>query len=389
MSNLAIHFHLLLFLGIPVLLCSGRLAKPQPPKSSNKTAALFVFGDSVFEPGNNNYIDISIAGRADFPPYGETFFEFPTGRHCDGRTVPDFVALYMGLPYLHAYLDPNNTDYLVGANFASAGAGVLESSDPDVIYLELQVSYMEKVASSLKEQLGDDEAAELLSGAIYLTSLGGVDYMSFSNDTSNPTEAEMKDFVDEIIGNFTIAIKAIYDLGGRKFAFQNVGSLGCQPEQKQSYNTSGCVAALQTLAIMHNDALNTLAADLATELSGFQYLIFDYFTTVMDRTEDPTTYGFVEGDVACCGYGTHRADYCGYLTYSYELCSDPSEYVFFDGGHPTEATNSQLIDLLWSGTNYTKPINLSQLLALESANGDDALIKQQVARSNRGSKSSL
>lgn len=58
----------------------------------NKHAALFVFGDSIFDPGNNNYINTITDAQANFPPYGETFFKYPTGRWCDGRVVPDFIG---------------------------------------------------------------------------------------------------------------------------------------------------------------------------------------------------------------------------------------------------------------------------------------------------------
>ncbi|GLT46170.1 hypothetical protein SLA2020_199460 [Shorea laevis] len=384
MSNLAIQFHLLLFFSIPIALTTARLGKLEV--RSNKNVAMFVFGDSVFDPGNNNYIDTSISGKANFPPYGETFFRYPTGRVCDGRILPDFAAAYVGLPYWRPYLDPDNHNFVVGANFGSAGGAVLVETNPYTINLEQQVFYMKKVASLLKEELGDENASELLKGAIYLSSSGGVDYMAFSSSTSDPTEAEMEAYVKIVIGNITNAVKDIYALGGRKFAFQNVGPLGCQPENKQSYNTSGCVELLQTLASMHNDVLNTVAEELASELPGFKYLIFDYFTTVMERTENPTKYGFKEGDIACCGSGTHRADGCGYLTVAYELCSNPNEYVFFDGGHPTEAANIQLTELLWNGTtNVTWPINLSQLVELDSTDvkisteNVDILIDQRVA----------
>lgn len=54
-------------------------------------AALFLFGDSALDAGNNNYI-INASFQADYFPYGETFFKYPTGRFSDGRLVPDFIG---------------------------------------------------------------------------------------------------------------------------------------------------------------------------------------------------------------------------------------------------------------------------------------------------------
>ena len=49
--------------------------------------ALFILGDSMFDAGNNNYIDTTF--QANYCPYGETF-KYPTGRFSDGRLIPDF-----------------------------------------------------------------------------------------------------------------------------------------------------------------------------------------------------------------------------------------------------------------------------------------------------------
>jgi hypothetical protein len=59
---------------------------------AKKHAALFIFGDSLFDAGNNVFIN---GPTADFWPYWETFFKHPTGRICDGRIVPDFIGKTM------------------------------------------------------------------------------------------------------------------------------------------------------------------------------------------------------------------------------------------------------------------------------------------------------
>lgn len=59
---------------------------------SKKHAALFIFGDSLFDVGNNNYINSTARTQANYWPYGETFFNHPTGRFSDGRLIPDFIG---------------------------------------------------------------------------------------------------------------------------------------------------------------------------------------------------------------------------------------------------------------------------------------------------------
>lgn len=89
--------------------------------------SLFIFGDSLFDPGNNNYINTSTSFQANFSPYGETFFKYPTGRCSDGRLIPDFIAEYANLPLIPPFLKPGINPELAyhGLNFASVGAGAL------------------------------------------------------------------------------------------------------------------------------------------------------------------------------------------------------------------------------------------------------------------------
>jgi len=63
--------------------------------------ALFVFGDSFFDVGNNNYINTTTDYQANYPPYGETFFKYPTGRFSDGRVIPDFIGKNMSVKLIY------------------------------------------------------------------------------------------------------------------------------------------------------------------------------------------------------------------------------------------------------------------------------------------------
>ncbi|KAK1575667.1 hypothetical protein Q3G72_007403 [Acer saccharum] len=72
--------------------------------------------------------------KANFRPYGETFFKYPSGRFCDGRNIPDFTALHANLSLWRPYLydQSGKHQFLNGASFASAGAPVLSYVNPKV-----------------------------------------------------------------------------------------------------------------------------------------------------------------------------------------------------------------------------------------------------------------
>ncbi|XP_074325932.1 GDSL esterase/lipase At5g45960-like isoform X2 [Apium graveolens] len=101
--------------------------------------AIFVFGDSTVDPGNNNYIGTPFT--SDFPPYGIDFENhIPTGRFTNGRLVTDFIASYVGIKeYVPPYLDPTLSmeELLTGVSFASAGSGfdTLTASLTDLVDL--------------------------------------------------------------------------------------------------------------------------------------------------------------------------------------------------------------------------------------------------------------
>lgn len=81
-----------LMFGFLVIICScllvaGSLSLPE------KHVALFIFGDSLFDAGNNNYINTTTDYQANFLPYGQNFFKYPTGRFSNGRIIPDFIGM--------------------------------------------------------------------------------------------------------------------------------------------------------------------------------------------------------------------------------------------------------------------------------------------------------
>uniref|UniRef100_A0ACD5ZRT1 Uncharacterized protein n=1 Tax=Avena sativa TaxID=4498 RepID=A0ACD5ZRT1_AVESA len=92
--------------------------------AKGKISAVFMFGDSIVDPGNNN--NRLTEAKADFPPYGQ---DFPggkaTGRFSNGRVPGDMLASRFGVkdllpPYAG---DLELTDLLTGVAFASGGSG--------------------------------------------------------------------------------------------------------------------------------------------------------------------------------------------------------------------------------------------------------------------------
>lgn len=61
------------------------------PRVEARPRAFFVFGDSLVDNGNNNYLHTN--ARADSPPYGIDYpTHRPTGRFSNGFNIADLIS---------------------------------------------------------------------------------------------------------------------------------------------------------------------------------------------------------------------------------------------------------------------------------------------------------
>ena len=66
------------------------------------TRAFFVFGDSLVDSGNNNYL--ATTARADSPPYGIDYpTHRPTGRFSNGLNFPDIISKFPDFCMYHVW----------------------------------------------------------------------------------------------------------------------------------------------------------------------------------------------------------------------------------------------------------------------------------------------
>ncbi|XP_028763286.1 GDSL esterase/lipase 5-like isoform X5 [Neltuma alba] len=284
--------------------------------------------------------------------------------------MSEYAKLPLLLPYLHpaSYLD----DHIFGANFASAGSGALpETRQGTVIDLKTQVSHFKQVSKLLKQKLGDVEAKALLSNAVYIFSIGGNDYSAPFLTTSSTVVLPYRpqQLVDVVIGNITSVIQEIYKEGGRKLGLLNVGPMNCFPIFRMMKNISSLEACQEEEASanarLHRRALPTMLQKLEKQLEGLKYSLTDFYGALVDVMKYPFKYGFLEGEVACCGGGAYRGDNsCGGKRgiEEFELCDNINDYVFFDSSHPTETAAQHFASLMWTGnSDFTHPYNLKQL----------------------------
>ncbi|KAF3588007.1 hypothetical protein F2Q69_00027154 [Brassica cretica] len=218
---------------------------PSPPKPQNKTIpAVFFFGDSIFDTGNNNNLDTKL--KCNYRPYGMDFpMGVATGRFSNGRVASDYIcsyslslchipslffgpqfglmcvlpvyilpkliwifplikyfspcfliplAKYLGVKeivpaYVDKKLQQNNelqqSDLLTGVSFASGGAGYLPQTSESwkVTTMLDQLTYFQDYKKRMKKLVGKKKTKKIVSKGAAIVVAGSNDlvYTYFGN----------------------------------------------------------------------------------------------------------------------------------------------------------------------------------------------------------------
>ncbi|XP_050215438.1 GDSL esterase/lipase At1g71250 [Mercurialis annua] len=336
--------------------------------ASAKVPAMFVFGDSLVDNGNNNYLS-SIA-KADYYPYGIDYAMGPTGRFSNGKTFVDLLGEMIGVPYPIAYSDPAATGarLLGGVNYASAAAGILDESGQQYgerYSLSQQVLNFESNLNELRRMLNGTNLTEFLSKSLAVLVFGSNDYINnylMPSIYSSSFNYSPPEFANLLLNTYARQLYALYSVGLRKFLIAGIGPLGCIPNQRGSGQSppDRCVDYVNQILGSFNEGLKSLVDQLNKSCKGSIFAYGNTYAAVGDILNNPSTYGFSVADRGCCGIGRNR----GQITcLSFVVpCANRNSYVFWDAFHPTQAVNSILAKRAYTGTpRDCYPINVQQM----------------------------
>ncbi|XWS45332.1 hypothetical protein CRYUN_Cryun15aG0127300 [Craigia yunnanensis] len=343
--------------------------------NSEGFGASFIFGDSLVDAGNNNYLPT--LSRANIPPNGIDFKASggnPTGRYTNGRTIGDIVGEELGVPnYAVPYLAPNSTGkaILYGVNYASGGGGIMNATGRIFVNrlgLDIQIDFFNNTRKQFDKLLGSSKAKDYISRrSIFSITIGANDFL---NNYLLPVLSigarisESPDgFIDDMINHLGNQLTRLYQLDARKFVIGNVGPIGCIPYQKtiNQLNENECVDLANKIATQYNGRLKDLLTELNGKLPGATFIHANVYDLVMELIINYEKYGFTTASQACCGSGGQFAGIipCGPTS---SMCKDRDKHVFWDPYHPSEAANLIIArQLLYGSTKYISPVNLKQL----------------------------
>ncbi|KAL3685972.1 hypothetical protein R1sor_003994 [Riccia sorocarpa] len=349
--------------------------------------AFWNFGDSLTDTGNiiNAFPQCSEC-RAERRPYGDSFFGRPAKRFSDGRLVPDFFALAFQKPLLQPYIQAGAFDYRFGANFASGGATASNDSTLNPFFLAFQISQFGRLKQTVELEKSQIMCAQFLpflpfddsySKGLYTIEIGGNDIIN-ALTINNLTAAQITtQVIPEAMTNIANGIETLYNNGARQFLVSLLPSGGCSSSAVTLLGSSsptdalGCVTAVNLLFQAYNAAINATIASARTQYHAASFTIFNYYAANQEILLNPTKYGFNPNltRTTCCG-----APGVGDLNYNPDAlcgnqgstkCSNPEEYVNWDGVHFTEAFYRVISKFVLNGEftdtrfNYTANCNLS------------------------------
>ncbi|KAK9280342.1 hypothetical protein L1049_014030 [Liquidambar formosana] len=352
--------------------------------------AIFNFGDSNSDTGG-----FWAAFPAQHGPFGMTYFKRPTGRATDGRLIVDFLAQAVGLPFLSPYLQSIGSDYRHGANYATLASTVLLPNTSLFVTgispfsLAIQLNQMKQFKARVDElhSTGKTSSTYLPRPDIFGKSLYTF-YIGQNDFTSNMAAigiGGVKRYLPQVVSQIGGTIKELYGLGGRTFLVLNLAPVGCYPaflvelpHQASDLDTFGCIISYNNAVVEYNKMLKQTLAQTRKALPKASLIYVDIHSVMLELFQHPKNHGIglKYGTKACCGYGGGAYNfnpqvYCGNSkvingsTVTAGACSDPYNYVSWDGIHATEAANKLVTLAILNGSYFDPPFPIHQLCDLK------------------------
>ncbi|MBD3883673.1 SGNH/GDSL hydrolase family protein [Phormidium tenue FACHB-886] len=255
---------------------------------------LVVFGDSLSDTGT-----VFRATGGLYPP-DPPYFQ---GRYSNGRVWVEYLADRLQLSSSQIN------------NFACGGATSGSSSEGLVPSLLTQVRSFTQTRSPLS------------STALYVLWAGANDYLQGVKDATIPVK------------NVMDAIASLTNAGAKRILVGNLPNLGQLPSTRSGPHS----ANLTTLTQTHNQGLRRSLKLLGQQQPELEVVILDANLLYQEAITNPAKFGFTNISGACVSGSS--------------ACSNPNQFLFWDGIHPTTTAHQSLGEQAFAAIQEHLPLN--------------------------------
>ncbi|MEH2392672.1 MAG: SGNH/GDSL hydrolase family protein [Nostoc sp.] len=260
---------------------------------------LYVFGDSLSDTGM-----VFRATGGMYPP-NPTYYQ---GRYSNGRVWVEYLgeSLHLSSKQTH--------------NFAYGGATTGSAGNNYVPSLLNQVQSFTQTHQKTN------------SDALYVLWAGANDYLQGVSSATVPVK------------NLTIAINSLTDVGAKKILVGNLPDLGHLPATRTSTNSVNLSALTQA----HNQGLRRSLKILSQQHSDLEIVVLDANALYRDAIANPAAFNFTNVTTPCLSGSS--------------ICSNPDQFLFWDGIHPTAAAHRIIGETAFSAIQEAGMINPRSML---------------------------
>ncbi|WP_375515763.1 SGNH/GDSL hydrolase family protein [uncultured Nostoc sp.] len=269
-------------------------------------AELYVFGDSLSDTGM-----VFRATGGMYPP-NPTYFQ---GRYSNGRVWIEYLAESL-------HLSSKQTN-----NFAYGGSTTGNVGNSYVPSLLNQVQSF----TQTHQQTNSD--------ALYVLWAGANDYLQGVSSATVPVK------------NVTTAINSLIDVGAKKILVGNLPDLGQLPATRTSANSVNLSALTQA----HNQGLRRSLKVLSQQHSDLEIVVLDANALYRDAM---SATGYANANPAAFNF-TNVTSPC---LSGDRTCSNPDQFLFWDGIHPTAAAHRIIGETAFSTIQKAGMINPGLML---------------------------
>ncbi|KAL8134865.1 hypothetical protein AgCh_009756 [Apium graveolens] len=274
-------------------MCSGVQLPDISALESCNIDRIYNLGDSTSDVGNRVVEDP--VNTCLQPPYGQSFYQGPTGRCSDGMLIIDYTALAAGLPLIDPYLQ-GNSNFTHGVNFAVGGATALSIealAEKNIIPFGTSSSLdvqLEWLSTHLASKCSTDIhcCPGCLKNALFMMGLIGSNDYNFALSMGQSSE-DAKKLVPDIVEVIKDAVRRIISLGASQIVIPGSFPMGCFPtsqvtfksNNKSDYDEHHCLKDIDDVLAFHNQHLQQAIITLQEENPTATILYADYYSAYM------------------------------------------------------------------------------------------------------------